>query len=337
MNSEFPPPELDALIQTSEAYAEMSFGFRFNFEPVSEEILPERVHGLYHLWKSSIPGISIVALHHRGPDRDIIQNYEDLKGPIKSALSADAVVMIVDDLSPLVRRQMIEHRIGFLVPGSQLYIPELFLDLRDRATRTTPLNDERASPLAQSIILAALLGQEIEGANLTELAEHFRVSVMSTSRIMDELEKLGVARAKIVGRQRLLHLPVRGRLLWESVKDRLRAPARKIRFAKGALPADVARLAGKSAFAFYEGTSEPSVNRYAIAESLFRKLEDNSLVELTDRFDTDGFEVELWSYDPALLSSERAIDPLSLYLNHRHDTEKGSSDTANKILASFAW
>lgn len=337
MNSEFLAPELEALIQTSEAYAEMSFGFRFNFEPIPEGIVPDQVHNLYHLWKSSIPGMMIVALHHRGRDKDIIQNYDESKSSIKSTLSADAVVMIVDDLPPLVRRQMIKHRIGFLVPGSQLYIPELFLDLRDRATRSAPSDDERASPLAQSIILAALLGQEIEGANLTELAEHFHVSVMSTSRVMDELERLGVARARFVGRQRLLHLPVRDRLLWESIRDRLRAPARKIRFAKGALPGDVARLAGKSAFAFYGEAPEPPISRYAIALNLFRKLEENSLVELTDRFDTDGFEVELWSYDPTLLSREPVIDPLSLYLNHRHDAENDSSNAASKILSSFAW
>lgn len=154
---------------------------------------------------------------------------------------------------------------------------------------------------------------------------------------MDELEALEVARAKFVGRERCLHFPVRGRLLWAELKDRLRSPVRKVRFVKGSLPETVARLSGASALAFYTGGDEPGARRYAISEAMFNQLRKNSHIELTDVLEEERIEIEVWSYDPCVLSRDGVVDPLSLYLSRRYDTDENIGNILDKILSSIEW
>jgi len=62
------------------------------------------------------------------------------------------------------------------------------------------------SPTTQVVILAALLGHDVNDASLTQLAERYQVAIMSMSRAFDELEALELARPHRVGRQRRLSL-----------------------------------------------------------------------------------------------------------------------------------
>ena len=330
-------PELDALIRTGEAYLEMSFGFRLNLEAVHEGQILSDIRGAYEVFRGGFHDKSVTAVYYRGREIDVVDDFVRNRERFDGKVKSDIVLLLTGGVTGITRRRLIEQRVGFLVPGSQLYIPEMFLDLRDRVAHIDVRPKDRISPLAQLIILGTLLGERLEGANLTELAERFRVSVMSSSRVMSELEALGVAKAKFVGRERCLHLPVRDRLLWESVKDRLRSPVRKIRSVKGDLPDDVMRLSGGAALAFYTGYDGPGVRRYAISESIFNRLEKNSFIEPADFLDEDRVEIEAWIYDPGLYSKEGVVDPLSLYLSCRYEKGGGVEGAVDKLLDNMVW
>ena len=310
----------------------MSFGFRMNLETVHEGQISSDIRGRYEVFRGEFHDKPVTVVYYLGREIDVVDDFVRSREGFDGEVKSDIVLLLAGSVTAITRRRLIEQRVGFLVPGSQLYIPEMFLDLRDRVAHIDARPKDRISPLAQLIILGTLLGERLEGANLTELAERFRVSVMSTSRAMSELEALGVARAKFVGRERCLHLPVRDRLLWESVKGRLRSPVRKIRSVKGDLPDDVMRLSGGAALAFYTGYDGPRVRRYAISESIFNRLEKNSFIEPADFLDEDRVEIEAWIYDPCLYSKEGVVDPLSLYLSCRHERGDGIEGVVDKLL-----
>src|SRR5690606_19381748 len=113
-------------------------------------------------------------------------------------------------------------------PGAQLYVPEALLDLRERAPVFAIAQADQISPTTQFLLLAILQGFDLEDRNLTELADRLRVSIMSASRTLDELEALQLARARHAGRQRRLHMLLAGRELWEAVQARLQSPVRKV-------------------------------------------------------------------------------------------------------------
>ena len=321
MDDGFLNPEIDALIRTGEAYLEMSFGFRLNLSPIDNDAIVDDVRVKFQAFRGFLHNRSVIVLHHNGKESHLVDDYLKYTELASSKLESYIVLVMIDSMSALLRRQMMDQKVGFLVPGSQLYIPEMFLHLKDRAARAGAEPMERISPLAQLVIIGVLLGERLEGANLTELAERFHVSVMSMSRTMDELEALGVARAKFGGRERFLHLPVRGRLLWDEMKGRLRSPVRKTRSVKGDLPHEVARLSGKAALAYYAQSDTPGVQCYAVFELVFNRIEKNAVVEFADPLDRNRIEVEAWTYDPCIFSKNGIVDPLSLYLIHRYDND----------------
>lgn len=337
MDAEYIDSELDALIRTGEVYFEVSFGFRPNFEIATVKEEEVDIGNKFKFVRGNIQDRSALFLYHLGDTCDVVNDFIKFRNYISEYFKCKIIALFVGNVSRILRRQLIDQKIGFFVPGSQLYFPEVFLDLRDRPMGAGRESRTRISPLAQTVILATLLGERLEGVNLTELAERFRVSVMSTSRVMDELEALEVARAKFVGRERCLHFPVRGRLLWEELKDRLRSPVRKVRFVKGSLPEAVARLSGASALAFYAGGDEPGARRYAISEAMFNQLRKNSHIELTDVLEEERIEIEVWSYDPCVLSRDGVVDPLSLYLSRRYDADENIGNILDKVLASIEW
>jgi DNA-binding MarR family transcriptional regulator len=255
---------------------------------------------------------------------------------LRRELGDQPVILLLDHAPAAIRRQMVERRIGFLAPGSQLYIPEVFLDWRERGARARPEPAERIAPTAQLVLIAALLGETLEDANLTELAGRFEVAIMSMTRALDELEMLQIVKARHVGRQRRMHLLLEGRELWERVKDRLQSPVRKLRTIHGILDDTIAPLAGESALAHYTMLAAPRVARRAIAAARWKQTEAR-----LDNLAHGGFdertELETWRYDPAVLAQGNAVDPLSLYLSVRHAADERVAQAAEQLLEPFGW
>ncbi|MDB5671482.1 MAG: hypothetical protein JWO25_2441, partial [Alphaproteobacteria bacterium] len=192
-------------------------------------------------------------------------------------------------------------------------------------------------PTAQLVLLAALLGEALEDANLTELAERFQVAIMSMTRALDELETLQIAEARHVGRQRHLLLLHKGADLWDRVKDRLQSPVRKVRTVRGLLDEQIAPRSGESALAHYTMLATPRIACRAIAAVRWKTLSLALDEGAATRFDEARIELETWSYDPAVLAREGVVDPLSLHLSTRHARDERVAQAAEQLLEPFGW
>lgn len=220
---------LDALGEAAEAYVYHVFGMRMGLTPFADPGLPHFLLDRYRLWKGQLNGepVLLVAMRslRQGASAEFIKHRELLRRHLGIRL----VLLLLESVPAAIRRQMVERQIGFLAPGAQLYVPEVLLDLRERAPTRAPTANEQFGPTTQILILANLLGEDLNEANLTQLAERFQVAIMSMSRTLDELEALRIAKPHHVGRQRRLQLAVRDRELWQAVEGRLQSPVRKVR------------------------------------------------------------------------------------------------------------
>lgn len=256
---------------------------------------------------------------------------------LRRELDVKLVILLLSHAPAVIRRQMVERRIGFLAPGAQLYVPEALLDLRERSTRAPSEPTELITPTAQLLLIAVLLGERLEDANLTELAERLGVAVMSMSRALDELEALQIAKARNVGRQRRLNMLLQGQELWESIKNRLQSPVRKVRMVSGHLDDKSAPRASESALAQYTMLAAPRVDCRAIAAARWKQaamhLKDPAATVLAE----DRTELETWSYEPRTLAHDGVVDPISLYLSIRHHTDERVAQAAEQLLEPFGW
>ena len=327
-----------ALKEAAEAYVQTAFGMRMGLEPVAGAGLAHFLLDRYRIWQGQLNGEPVLLVALRAPGQGATTEFIKHRELIRRQLGIRLVLLLLEHVPAVVRRQMVERKIGFLAPGAQLYVPEALLDLRERTPTRVVAENEQFGPTTQILVLASLLGENLDDANLTQLANRFQVSVMSMSRTLDELEAHQIAKARHVGRQRRLQFVVRDRELWQAVEGRLQSPVRKVRTVRGNVSDQVAPLAGESALAHYTMLAEPRFPHRAIPAARWKALQRTLELRVGFEFeDTDRVELETWSYDPRVLAKEPVVDRLSLYLSMRDDPDERVAQAAQQLLEPFAW
>lgn len=325
------------LVRDAETYARDAFGAPMDLVPFFPETLPHFLLDRYSFFRGSLLGRPAIFMALAGQSLGAVGDFLKHREMVRMALSVTLVILLLDVVPAPLRRRLVEKNIAFLSPGAQLYIPEILLDLRDVRTPVDTPTYGKISPTAQILLLAALLGQAIDDVNQTALARRYRVAIMSISRALDELGSLGLAEARLIGRQRRVRLSYQGGELWRAVEPRLQSPVRKLRLISGDLPRGEGALAGESALAHYTMLAEPKVERRAVSAAAWSTIARRLDLRLASIHDEDRIELETWSYDPFALTRESLVDRLSLYLSVRHNPDERVAQAAQQLLEPFGW
>jgi DNA-binding MarR family transcriptional regulator len=335
-----PEARLEALAEAAEAYVEDAFGQRLGLVPTAPANLPHFILDRYAIWRGSLNGRALLLMsikENLPPGSGATAQYLKHREMVRHQLGGDLVLLLLGRVPNVIRRQMMDRKIGFIAPGAQLYVPEAFLDLRERAPAFAIAHAEQISPTAQFLLLAILQGRALDGLNLTELADELHVSIMSISRALDELEALQLAKAHHVGRQRRLHMSLNGRELWEKVQAKLQSPVRKVRVVCALGADEIGPLAGTSALARYTMLAPPRIETRAVLAAGWKNLQAERSLRAATAFDDERVEVQTWTYDPRILAQNGIVDRLSLYLSVRGNPDERVAQAAEELLEAIAW
>ncbi|HPB23329.1 MAG TPA: hypothetical protein PLL48_13485 [Novosphingobium sp.] len=331
---------MEALAEAAEAYVDDTFGERLGLVPVAPTNLPHFIIDRYAIWQGSLNGRTLLLMAIKEilpPGSGATAQYLKHRDLVQRELGADLVLLLLDRAPNAIRRQMVDRKIGFIASGAQLYVPEAFLDLRERAPAFAIASAASISPTTQFLLLAIMQGRGLGDLNLTELADDLGVSIMSISRTLDELEALQLAKAHHVGRQRRLHMLLRGQKLWEAVQAQLQSPVRKVRVVYAQDGEKIGPLAGTSALARYTMLAPPRTETRAILAASWKSLAVADTLRPATAFDDERIEVQTWTYDPRILARNGVIDPLSLYLSVRGSPDERVAQAAEELLEPFEW
>tara|TARA_R100001143_G_scaffold63594_1_gene73147 strand:- start:5559 stop:6533 length:975 start_codon:yes stop_codon:yes gene_type:complete len=240
------------------------------------------------------------------------------------------VVLVIDDMTYYLKEQLIKSRISFIVPGKQLFIPFMFMDLSEQPKiRTT--RSEYFSPSTQCVLIYHLWVASLEGLNFQEIADLFDYTPRTIGRSAKELEDAGVCR--IAGsKSKLLEFSLNKRDIWERALDYLVSPVKESKWLFSE-PDDrrYYRIAGVSALSRYSNISPGRQKVYAMEAKTYRELKNKG--EVTDTlFNEVDKQLQIWSYDPTLLTSDDFVDPLSLYLSLKDDPDERVQIEMEKML-----
>ena len=226
-----------------------------------------------------------------------------------------AVILVIDRLSNHNRHRLIAQHVPFIVPGNQLFAPELATDLREhfRSERDTPANG--LAPTAQLIVLALVMGRIAPETTATELASQFRYSAMSMGRAITELEAFELAQTEAAGRFRHVRFTLSREALWTRARPHLRSPVRKRRRVRRPPHGLDLPLAGETALAERTVLSAPRVETRAVAASAWKAIATRYDLDHPVSWDEAVIELETWTYDPLLLGEAGLVDVLSLWLS----------------------
>ena len=255
------------------------------------------------------------------------------------ALTDQPVVYVINALASYDRRRLIEQKVPFIVPGNQLYLPDLGLDLREYFRRPAPAMEAALSPSAQAMLITALLRQPWQSDwQPSSIADALGYTPMTTSRVLKELTAAGLASAYTVGRSRWLRLDLPPEQTWELAKPALRSPVRRTVWVAvdGIGAHQPSRVAGLSALARYSMLTEPKWPVYALTAAAWKAATEAGVRELPEPV-ADAQEWQVWSYSPALMPDATTVDPLSLILSLQENADDRIQIALDELKGQLPW
>lgn len=304
----------------------------------SEELrgLPRYLANRYSFNRVRLVGRSIVLVEPRGQSaltpssvgKDLQQLQDRLGEP---------VAIIREQLASWERGRYVAAGIPFVVPGEQLFLPMLLLDLREVKRR--PVADvkrlDHLTWAAQAVALRHLLSEDVEDASLQDLAERLGYSRMTLTKVQRELESHGLCRVTAVGRTKRLVFELDHCTLWEKLRSVARSPVRE-RLLLNRCDTDLP-LSGLSALAARTDIADEARPVFAAAAPQVKDMKANKLIETTPDLDVAVVILEVWNYAPSLLSPGRIVDPLSLYLSLSHDPDERVQAALTSMMEALPW
>ena len=349
---------MNAMSETSiaeplQSYLEVTLHNPVRLKPLEQAPgLPAFLDRMYRLLEGPLAGRRCVFLATVG-DTSTPADIAKHVALVRSAVDA-VVVFVAPSLSAYNRSRLIGRGVPFVVPGRQLYIPDLAMDLRERFGARPQRSANRLSPAAQAVLFHRLLRLDSDATTPSLIAPRLRYSAMSIGRAFDDLVNAGLADAEKRGKERHIRFTDERRQLFDAAHDLLRSPVRAEKFVRGGhidrnghidrdgnmvrdrgINAPL-KHAGESALAQLTDLSPPLLNAFAVAAGDWKAVaKEREFVE-TDREDAARI-VETWAYDPAGLSDARTVDPLSLYAQFREHRDERISLAADQLLRRVAW
>jgi hypothetical protein len=234
------------------------------------------------------------------------------------------------------RKRLIEQKVPFIVPGNQMYLPMLAIDLREHFRR---IREEvpTFSPSTQVVVLYALLRDAGQVLLPTEMASLLGYSAMTMTRAFNELETASLAQVTVRGRERCLRFHGNRREIWEKAQPLLRSPVGKQLFIRRTEGAEDAVRSGLTALAHYSMLAAPAYTTHALSREDWKALRKRHKIIEVPAQDPDACEIEVWRYPPALFAEHGIVDSLSLYLSLKADHDERTETALEEMMEKFKW
>lgn len=321
-----------AFAKALECYFERTLHAKVRVREIDEAVsLPAFLERTYAFFEARIfgkPFVLIAARENAAAPADIAKHVSLVLAAVDSN-----VVFAAPSLSAHNRSRLIARGVAFAVPGNQLYIPELAMDLRENFLAPKPRGVERLSPAAQAVFFHYMLQRDEFAVTPSAIAGRLRYSSMSVGRAFNDLLAAGLATTERRGKERRIHFKMDRRELMETARPLLRSPVRSIKHIRDYRSVPNLKLAGESAVARLTDLAPPQTETFAVAAENWNEIAEAFKFVEGDEFEK-SFTVETWSYDPAGLSDSSMVDPLSLYAQFHDHRDERVSMAAQALLES---
>jgi hypothetical protein len=244
------------------------------------------------------------------------------------------VVYVATAIDSARRKQLIDQKVPFVVPGNQVYLPMLGIDLREHFKSVRGVGSS-LTPAAQAVFLHILQRPDKGTLSAREVAKSLGYSSMSMSRAFDELESTGLGRGFTAGKRRLMQLAGSRLDLWERALPLLRSPISE----SMPMPRDLldGPAAGLTALASYTSIAEPRIPVIAIPAAAWRQIRNRLVHDQPGKSDAALVDVEAWVYPPEAVVDGPVVDRLSLYVSLRATTDERIEAALGELLAGMKW
>lgn len=242
-------------------------------------------------------------------------NIHSLK--IKSSLNFDyPIILVFDNVNPYLRKQLINERISFIVPGKMIFIFELgsifYERQRSNYAKVKEIINDKMTPSTQALFMY-LITSDSFNHSMEYIAKELDLTKMSISRGFNELYNLGLIKKNEYVEGSKYRFGKNRKDVWTDAQKFMINPVLKtITVHKDIVDTNKYQfsISGESALTEISMLSSPNIMVYGITNKLF-KQHKLSYEELPEN-ESNSVTIQLFKH--ALPVIDGILHPLSIAL-----------------------
>lgn len=288
--------------------------------------LPIAISGSYNFVDVEFDDTRITLVEQTGSDESTPLHLTKHQ-KILTDIFGHPVVFVLNVVPSYNLTRLTRARVNFIVPEKIIFIPSLLLVLRN-IKDTVKLLPDLMPPVAQLIVLYHIEICNLNGCSTVNISEKTNLAYPTINVALRWLESHGFV-TMTGGKQKYVQFPSDCKTLWENVCPMMTSPVERILYTD--INVDEFLTAGETAMGHYTMLAEPAKPVIAITKGVARQM--------ADLFDKQfgSIKVEVWKYDPKLLSADKYVDSLSLYLSLRDSDDERVQMECDNLINDMKW
>ena len=224
--------------------------------------------------------------------------------------------------------RLIVQKVNFVIPNKQMFIPSLLLDLTIVNIANEESKNDTITPLTQCLLLYHLETESLSGRTSYDLADKLSVSYASINRALRWLVSKDLIKLEGV-KTKTLQIDLSDRELWNKAPPLLVSPIEQLYYTDALL--DGQTISGVNALSSYTMLNEESRQCCAVSKKDFKALK----IIADKQFGQN--EIQVWKYNPRMLSSTGVVDKLSLYLSLKDNEDERIQIELERLINEMPW
>ena len=284
---------------------------------------PLFIAGMYKFYTGEINGQAVLFLKWLSDTTLAPGSFSKHERIIKQYCQ-NPIVFVFDSIPSYNKSRMASHGINFIVPGSQIHLPELFIILSKNKKEQTKEVSKKLSPSAQTVLLYYLYGSKND-FSLTEIQDALNMPYPTVCKAVELLRRLDLC--ETVGyRNKSVHFEDDKAKLLDRAMEFMSSPVKNVVYSdKTPQGSCISGIDALAEFTMINGQSERK--QVAVSYEDYKKMDGYSSI---DQF--LPIHIELWSYNPHMFSSNGFVDKISLYLSLRENHDERIQHELNKMI-----
>lgn len=224
-------------------------------------------------------------------------------------------------------QRMISQRVNFIVPDKQMFIPSLLMDLRPNK-KNASVNNEHIPAMAQCIVLYHIQIASLNKKITQDIADLLDTSYPNVNRAVKWLCNNQIISLEGV-KTKAIKFVRKGKQLWDMVEPMLTSPIERVVYTDVLI--ENKYMAGVNALSEYSMINPNREHSYAIGKEEY-KIKHKSMNR-----EYGNNKIEVWKYNPSLLTQSNIVDRLSLYLSLRDNEDERIQIELETMINEMIW
>jgi len=244
------------------------------------------------------------------------------------------VAYCVSDLSSRKRDALISNGIPFIATSEQIFLPFLGVVLQNRFPKEKS-EIKKMSPLEQLLFLFLLYNEK--SYTKAQLADALKVTRAAVTKVTEALQLKRLITEKRTGKEVYVSLSGTQRHCYDEAKKWMQNPVSRVDYCADKAACSDFLKSGETALSEISMLSAP----HNEIRACYEKDVSLSLLELIedDRWENNKelVRLEMWKYDPGLLSTGDIVDMISMALSLSDTNDERVQGELQSVMEDKGW